>query len=114
MRGHAVVLGGSIAGLLAARVLADAYGQVSILDRDELDGARGPRRAVPQGHHIHALLARGQQILDELFPGFTAELIASGVPTGDFGTSLSWYFNGTPIQKAETGLICVAAGRPLL
>jgi uncharacterized protein (TIGR02246 family) len=111
---NSVVLGGGISGLLAARVLADACERVTIVDRDVLTGATDPRRAVPQGHHIHALLARGQQILDELFPGFTAELISSGVPTGDFGTSLSWYFNGKMMQKAETGLLCVAAGRPLL
>lgn len=111
---HAVVLGGSIAGSLAARMLARAYRKVTVIDRDDLSGPAGPRHAIPQGHHIHALLARGQQILDELFPGFTDELISIGVPTGDFGTSLSWYFNGEMIQKAETGLVCVAAGRPLL
>jgi 2-polyprenyl-6-methoxyphenol hydroxylase-like FAD-dependent oxidoreductase len=111
---HAVVLGGSIAGSLAARMLADRYEQVTVIDRDVLSGVTGPRHAVPQGHHIHALLARGQQIFEELFPGFTAELIACGVPIGDFGTSLSWYFNGQMIKKTETGLVCVAAGRPLL
>jgi 2-polyprenyl-6-methoxyphenol hydroxylase-like FAD-dependent oxidoreductase len=111
---RAVVLGGSIAGLLAARVLADAYREVVVVDRDILAGVTEPRRAIPQGRHIHALLARGQQILDELFPGFTKEMIEAGVPVGDFGTSLSWYFGGKMIKKAETGLVCVAAGRPLL
>ncbi|KUJ46037.1 FAD-binding monooxygenase [Micromonospora maris] len=112
---HAVVLGGSVAGSLAARLLSDHYRQVTLIDRDTLIGPEDDsRRAVPQGHHIHALLARGQQILDELFTGFTDELASIGVPIGDFGTSLSWYFNGRMIQKAETGLICVAAGRPLL
>jgi 2-polyprenyl-6-methoxyphenol hydroxylase-like FAD-dependent oxidoreductase len=114
MERHAVVLGGSIAGSLAARVLSGHYARVTVVDRDELTGATGPRHAIPQGHHIHALLARGQQILDELFPGFTAGLVAEGVPIGDFGTSLSWYFNGRMIRKEETGLVCVAAGRPLL
>ncbi len=111
---RAVVLGGSIAGLLAARVLAEAYREVVVIDRDSLAGAVGPRRAIPQGYHIHALLARGQQILDDLFPGFTKELADDGVPVGDFGTSLSWYFDGRMIKKTETGLVCVAAGRPLL
>ncbi|MGC1214842.1 MAG: FAD-binding monooxygenase [Micromonospora sp.] len=111
---HAVVLGGSIGGSLAARMLADAYRKVTVIDRDEVTGVTGPRRAIPQGHHIHALLARGKQILDEIFPGFTEELAAIGVPVGDFGTSLSWYFDGQMIKKAETGLVCVAAGRPLL
>lgn len=111
---RAVVLGGSIAGLLAARMLSDAYREVTVVDRDVLTGADGPRRAIPQGHHIHALLARGQQILDGVFPGFTDELVGIGVPVGDFGTSLSWYFNGQMIRKTRTGLVCVAAGRPLL
>ncbi|MEV4625745.1 FAD-binding monooxygenase [Micromonospora sp. NPDC049523] len=111
---HAVVLGGSIAGSLAARMLSDAYREVTIIERDEVTGVSGPRRAIPQGHHIHALLARGKQILDEVFPGFTDELVSIGVPVGDFGTSLSWYFNGEMIRKTETGLTCVAAGRPLL
>jgi 2-polyprenyl-6-methoxyphenol hydroxylase-like FAD-dependent oxidoreductase len=111
---HAVVLGGSIAGSLAARVLADTCEQVTVVDRDVFSEVVQPRHAVPQGHHIHALLARGQQILEELFPGFTGELISRGVPVGDFGTSLSWYFNGAMIRKAYTGLVCVAAGRPLL
>jgi 2-polyprenyl-6-methoxyphenol hydroxylase-like FAD-dependent oxidoreductase len=114
MADQAVVLGGSIAGSLAARVLADTYEQVTVLDRDVLSDVLQPRHAVPQGHHIHALLARGQQILEEIFPGFTDELISRGVPVGDFGTSLSWYFNGEMIRKAHTGLVCVAAGRPLL
>jgi 2-polyprenyl-6-methoxyphenol hydroxylase-like FAD-dependent oxidoreductase len=111
---HAVVLGGSVAGMLATRMLAQAYRQVTVIDRDQLTDEPEPRRAVPQGHHIHALLARGQQILADLFPGFTDELAGMGVPIGDFGTSLSWYFNGRMIEKTETGLVCVASGRALL
>ncbi|HJQ02154.1 MAG TPA: hypothetical protein VJ851_11170 [Jatrophihabitans sp.] len=111
---HAVVLGASMAGLLAARLLADAYREVTVVDRDALTGVPEPRRAVPQGPHIHGLLAKGQQALEELFPGFTKELAASGVPVGDFGTSLSWYFKGRMIKKTETGLVCISAGRPLL
>ena len=111
---HAVVLGGSIGGLLAARMLSEAYRRVTVIERDEVAGATGPRKAIPQGHHIHALLGRGKEILDETFEGFTDELVSLGVPVGDFGTTLSWYFNGRMIKKSETGLICVAAGRPLL
>jgi hypothetical protein len=80
---HAIVLGASMAGLLAARVLADAYAQVTIIDRDQLPPAGTHRRGVPHGRHLHALLARGQQALEELFPGLTDELVAQGVPAGD-------------------------------
>jgi hypothetical protein len=62
---RAVVLGGSVAGLFAARVPADFYREVAVVDRDRLIGVTGPRRAVPQGHHTHGLPARGQQIFEE-------------------------------------------------
>ena len=77
---HAVVLGASMAGLLAARVLADAYQRVTVLDRDLLPERAADRQGVPQGQHAHALLARGAQILEELFPGLLADLEAAGVP----------------------------------
>lgn len=77
---HAVVLGASMGGLLAARVLADAYKRVTVVDRDQLPEYAADRRGVPQGRHAHGLLARGAQILDELFPGLLADLAASGVP----------------------------------
>ena len=66
---HAVVLGASMSGLLAARVLADAYQRVTVIDRDPLPERAADRKGVPRGRHAHALLARGAQILDELFPG---------------------------------------------
>ncbi|MCB5165644.1 FAD-binding monooxygenase [Streptomyces bambusae] len=109
---RAIVLGGSMAGLIAARVLADAYGEVLIVERDALTG-RDARRGVPQGQHVHGLLARGQQILEELFPGFTQGAIDSGIPTGDLG-ELRWYFNGKRLKPATTGCICVSAARPVL
>jgi 2-polyprenyl-6-methoxyphenol hydroxylase-like FAD-dependent oxidoreductase len=110
---RAIVLGGSMAGLLAARVLADAYDEVLVVDRDQLVGVTTARRGVPQGRHVHGLLARGQQILEELFPGFTEGAKAAGVPTADLG-ELRWYFNGKRLRPAATGLVCVSADRPVL
>jgi 2-polyprenyl-6-methoxyphenol hydroxylase-like FAD-dependent oxidoreductase len=77
---HAVVLGASISGLLAARVLADAYHQVTVVDRDRLPEGAADRQGVPQGRHAHALLPRGAQALEGLFPGILDGLAASGVP----------------------------------
>lgn len=109
---RAVVLGGSVTGLLAARVLTEHYRQVTVVDRDRLDpGRTGARRGVPHGRHVHGLLARGQQILEQLFPGFTAELARAGVPTGDLGR-IRWYFDGRRLNPADTGLTCVSALRP--
>src|SRR5215831_10167032 len=77
---RAVVLGASMAGLLAARVLADFYRRVTIIERDPLPPSGSDRKGVPQGRHAHALLPRGAQILGELFPGILAGLAAAGVP----------------------------------
>jgi 2-polyprenyl-6-methoxyphenol hydroxylase-like FAD-dependent oxidoreductase len=85
---HAVVLGASMGGLLAARVLADFYDSVTVVERDVLPDDPANRRGVPQGRHVHALLGRGSQILAELFPGLLDELVAAGAPVLDF-TDLS-------------------------
>lgn len=77
---HAVVLGGSMAGLLAARVLTDAYELVTIVERDRLADDKEYRRGVPQGRHAHALLPRGALIMNDLFPGLLKDLEADGVP----------------------------------
>jgi len=82
---HAVVLGGSMGGLLAARVLADFYQNVTVVERDVLPNDPANRRGVPQGRHAHGLLRRGGQIIDELFPGFLSELVAAGAPVLDNG-----------------------------
>src|SRR6476661_7472145 len=80
---HAVVLGASMSGLLAARVLADYYRTVTVVERDSLSDHPANRRGVPQGRHPHALLARGAQTLGELFPGILAELADDGAPVWD-------------------------------
>ncbi len=77
---HAVVIGASIAGLCAARVLSERYDRVTIFDRDGLPGGPENRQAVPQGRHLHLLLARGAEELGELFPGLLEDMVAAGVP----------------------------------
>lgn len=111
---RAVVLGGSMAGLLAARVLADAYAEVVVVERDELPDAAAHRRGVPQSRHIHGLLARGQQALEELFDGLTAELVDLGAPAGDMLGHLRAYFGGHRLQPGPSGLLALQASRPML
>jgi 2-polyprenyl-6-methoxyphenol hydroxylase-like FAD-dependent oxidoreductase len=79
VRNHAVVIGGSIAGLWTERVLADHFDHVTVIDRDRFPETPEARRGVPQGRQLHVLLVRGQQILDQLFPGLCAELDPEGV-----------------------------------
>src|SRR4051794_8825366 len=76
--GHAVVIGGSIAGLLAARVLSEYFEEVTIVERDRLPEEPEARPGVPQARHAHALLTRGQLILEQFFPGLPAELLDGG------------------------------------
>jgi hypothetical protein len=70
--GHAVVIGGSLAGLLAARVLADHFGRVTVVERDAYPGGPEPRKGVPQGRHAHIMLMRGRREFERLFPGLDA------------------------------------------
>jgi 2-polyprenyl-6-methoxyphenol hydroxylase-like FAD-dependent oxidoreductase len=111
---RAVVLGAGMAGLLAARVLAEGYGQVTVIDRDELPDTAMHRRGVPHGRHLHALAARGQQALEELFPELTAELVAHGAPVGNLLTDARLYLSGHRLRQAPAGLVLLCASRPFL
>ncbi|WP_252991124.1 NAD(P)/FAD-dependent oxidoreductase [Streptomyces viridosporus] len=77
---HAVVVGGSLAGLLAAHVLAAHADRVTVVERDRFSGAPEPRPGVPQSRHIHVLLEGGQAALETLLPGFLQELQDAGAP----------------------------------
>lgn len=112
-RGRAVVLGGSIAGSLAARVLAETCREVLVVDRDKVLGVTVSRKGAPHTHHAHGLHARGHLILEELFPGLTEDIVATGAWTTDLGR-IRWFFNGRRIRNADTGLRTVAPSRPVL
>ncbi|MEZ0075898.1 FAD-dependent oxidoreductase [Planotetraspora sp. GP83] len=112
--GRAVVLGASMAGLLTARVLSEFYDQVTVVDRDQMPPGIGHRRGVPQGHHVHALLARGAQVLDELFPGLTSEVINAGAPSADLLGGIRWLLSGHRIRQMEIGQPVLFPSRPLL
>jgi 2-polyprenyl-6-methoxyphenol hydroxylase-like FAD-dependent oxidoreductase len=111
--GRAVVIGASMGGLLAARVLSEAFDEVIVIDRDDLAGT-GPRRGVPQGYQAHGILARGRRVLEDLFPGFTAELTAAGAVPVDLHDDIAW-FNGTRrISGAPSDLLILTVSRPFL
>ena len=89
-RTHAVVIGGSIAGLLAGRILTDYFDKVTIIERDLLPQEPQHRSGVPQSHHLHSLLTRGYRILEQLFPGLTVSLIEQGALEIDWIGDLAW------------------------
>jgi 2-polyprenyl-6-methoxyphenol hydroxylase-like FAD-dependent oxidoreductase len=112
--GTAVVIGASVGGLLAARVLSDFYARVVVLDRDVLPQEAAARRGVPQGRQLHVLLSRGKEALDELFPGLSAELNERGAPLVDLHGDVHWYNDGQRMLRAPSPLIAVGVSRPLL
>jgi 2-polyprenyl-6-methoxyphenol hydroxylase-like FAD-dependent oxidoreductase len=82
---QAIVLGASVGGLLAARVLADHFAKVTVIERDVLPDGAAARRGTPQALHPHALLTKGAHILDQLFPGLLGALVDQGAPVWDDG-----------------------------
>ena len=111
---RAVVLGAGMAGLLAARALADHYAEVVILDRDDPPAYAAPRRGVPQGRHIHALVAGGQRALEALVPGVTGELVAAGAAHGDLLADTRIHLSGQRLHRATSGLAFISLSRPVL
>ena len=90
-REHAIIIGGSLAGLVTARVLSDLYDRVTLIERDPLPAGIEPRRGVPQARHVHVLLVRGQELYERLFPGLRQELVAAGAPLLDAARDLGWF-----------------------
>lgn len=119
---RAVVLGGSIAGMLAAVPLSEVYREVILVDRDDLSGPEPGRpagvmpvrRAVPHGWQLQAILSKGQVVLEDMFPGMTDELVSYGASIGDFNKNIRWYFDGRKIKQVQSDMTAIGAGRPLL
>ncbi len=104
---HAIVIGASIAGLCAGRVLSDFYDRVTLFDRDDLPEQPVNRAAVPQGRHVHILMSRGAQEFGALFPGLLEDMVAAGVPIledqpGSIHFGAAGHVLGIPTELEET------------
>ena len=97
----AIVVGSSVAGLLTARVLSDLVDEVVVLERERLTDAPSPRGRVPQGRHIHLLLAAGLDRMVAWFPGIDAELERAGAVRVD-GTR-AWVYQSGGYRARATG-----------
>jgi 2-polyprenyl-6-methoxyphenol hydroxylase-like FAD-dependent oxidoreductase len=119
---HAVVIGGSMAGLMTARVLVEHFDHVTVLERDHIDVHPAIHKSIPQGHHLHALLLGGQQVLSSLYPDFTDKLhhlgavriragkdVACFVPDGK-----AYSFSGTVREPRDLGFDTHSQSRGLL
>jgi 2-polyprenyl-6-methoxyphenol hydroxylase-like FAD-dependent oxidoreductase len=112
--GKAIVIGGSMAGLMAARVLSDHFAQVTLIERDTLPEGAEQRKGVPQGKQGHGLLSGGQQVMEELFPGLTDDLVAEGAVAVDVIADMAWYQPGGYRLRFDSGLNGISMSRPLL
>lgn len=110
---HAVVIGGSMAGLTTAMALTERFERVTVLDRDHLPDGSDHRRGVPQDRHLHLLLPSGSSALEELFPGILDQMAAEGAICGD-ADLIRLSLNGQRLARAATGHTAVFASRPLV
>jgi 2-polyprenyl-6-methoxyphenol hydroxylase-like FAD-dependent oxidoreductase len=111
---HAVVVGASISGILAAKVLAGHLGRVTLVDRDEMPRDPVNRGGVPQGRHVHGLLSRGLSVIESMFPGTTDDLVARGAILGDAQEDGAYVFGGHRLAAGAADLPVLAVSRPLL
>lgn len=84
---HAVVIGGSMAGLLAAAVLAE-HATVTIIDADTLPDSPAPRRGLPQARHVHVMWSGGARAIEKILPGITGAWTAAGAIRRSLPTDL--------------------------
>ncbi|MER5553997.1 tryptophan 2,3-dioxygenase family protein [Streptomyces sp. NPDC002793] len=113
-QGHVVVMGGSVAGLLAAHVLADHAERVTIIERDRYEDTPGPRAGVPQSRHTHVLLTSGMRALDELLPGLLSAIEDSGAPRLAIPGDLGVWQGGQWVSRRNPSQPIMTPSRPLL
>ena len=111
---HAVVIGASMGGLLAARALADVFPLVTVLERDGFPDTDIPRKGVPQGHHAHGLLSRGRCVIEDFFPGWTEGVVEAGGIRVDVVRDVAWFGHGVALKQAPSDLEGLLASRPVL
>ncbi len=113
---RAIVVGGSIAGMLSARVLSDSFEEVLIVERDRIEEGAAERTGVPQSPQPHILLTQGYRLLKDFFPGLEKDLQAAGAMPVDWGQDFQYYaFGGWCANVNEpTGLDSFSCTRPLL
>lgn len=113
-REHAIVIGGSMAGLLTAEVLSRHFQRVTLFERDSVEDTPQSRKGQPQTQHLHGLLAQGLVIIEDLFQGLSQELIAAGAVSGDMAEVMHWYQYGGHRLSFRSNLRNMTMTRPLL
>lgn len=114
LRNHAVIIGGSLGGLLTARVLSQHYQHVTILERDNIPEQPEGRKGQPQTRHLHGLLATGLEVMTRYFPDLPQALADGGAIMGDFAENMQWYAFGGYRQRFQMGVPATLMSRPFL
>lgn len=113
-KNKAIIIGGGIAGKLAARVLSDYFREIIILEKDPQSLEVTPRKGARQGEHLHALLHAGQYGLEELFPGITEKFYGSGAIKINSTMDLTWFHHGGWKLRYDGGYTTTLQTRPHL
>lgn len=111
---QAIVIGGSLGGLLIARVLSNHFTQATILERDAVGAQPEARKGQPQARHLHGLLATGLDVMTRYFPDLPQALRDGGVMMADFAESMNWYSYGGYRKRFHMGVMATTMSRPLL
>ncbi|KAF7367481.1 hypothetical protein MSAN_00811000 [Mycena sanguinolenta] len=92
--GTAIVCGGSIAGIITARICADHFERVIIID-PEIEDPEKPKTRILQYNAAHVFLSLFGEGARRLWPNFDAEMIEAG---GRFNVGdLQTHFSGIPL-----------------
>jgi NAD(P)H-flavin reductase/ferredoxin/2-polyprenyl-6-methoxyphenol hydroxylase-like FAD-dependent oxidoreductase len=113
-RGTAVVIGGSIAGIAAAKVCSETFERVIVLEQDDPHRRREGRPGAAQGWHLHHLLTAGQIELERFFPGIVDDMVREGAFKVDMAAQYRIRLGGTWKKPGTSDIEIVCAGRPLL
>lgn len=113
-RGHAVVIGGGLAGLLAATVLDAHYGRVTVVERDRYPEQPVFRKGVPQAHQFHMLWAQGLDHIERLLPGVTDHLVRLGAVPIAWPSELLWMSAAGWSKRFPPAMRILSVSRPVL
>ncbi len=113
-RERVLIIGSGMIGLLVAQMCSRHFQEVIIVEKDPMDPAVVYRSGIPQARHIHILLAKGKEIYEQYFPGFSAQLSQSGAFGFDFAQDVEYYLQGYKMPRFESGVASILCTRVLM